>query len=82
MGKTLVCCVALLVVSVVPLAAQDGGFKGKIRTTLENSEEYWPQPVTAGEVAPTVLIWLIEDVYAVPFRNEALQKLTVRVERD
>ncbi|MDM9632169.1 arylsulfatase [Robiginitalea aurantiaca] len=45
--------------------AQEKGkaeFKGKIGTTLAESEEYWPEPVKAPEGAPNVLIWLIDDM--------------------
>ncbi|MEN8799899.1 MAG: arylsulfatase, partial [Flavobacteriaceae bacterium] len=48
-----------------PLTAQEKGemeFKGKIGTTLADSEEYWPEPVKAPEGAPNVLIWLIDDM--------------------
>jgi hypothetical protein len=94
-------------------------FKGRIGTTLEDSEHYWPEPVSPPEGAPNVLIWLIddmgyghgktrrertvpitysieetfdvgedtgspiiEDVYALPFRHEHLERLTVRIPKD
>ncbi|MGI9548321.1 MAG: sulfatase-like hydrolase/transferase, partial [Flavobacteriaceae bacterium] len=47
------------------LSAQEKGateFKGKIGKTLEDSEEYWPEPVTAPKDAPNVLVWLIDDM--------------------
>lgn len=37
-------------------------FKGKIGKTLADSEQYWPEPVTAPEDAPNVLVWLIDDM--------------------
>ena len=37
-------------------------FKGKIGKTLEDSEEYWPEPVKPPKDAPNVLIWLIDDM--------------------
>ena len=43
-------------------AQKEKEFKGKIGTTLKDSEEYWPEPVTAPEKAPNVLIWLIDDM--------------------
>lgn len=50
--------------------AQDDEFRGTIGRTLAESEQYWPEPVTAPEGAPNVLIWLIDDMgfgHASPF---------------
>ncbi len=41
--------------------ADDESFKGKIGRTVEASVPDWPQPVTAPQGAPNVLIWLIDD---------------------
>ena len=57
-------CTAIVVAS-VPLQAQSSDqeeFKGRIGRTLEDSEEYWPEPVKPPEDAPNVLIWLIDDM--------------------
>ena len=42
--------------------AQSEEFKGKIGRTLADSEQYWPEPVTAPEDAPNVLVFLIDDM--------------------
>ena len=53
----------LLVLSLLASTAQAQlEFKGKIGRTLADSEEYWPEPVTAPEGAPNVLVWLIDDM--------------------
>jgi len=43
-------------------AADEAEFKGKIGKTLADSEQYWPEPVTAPDGAPNVLFWLIDDM--------------------
>ena len=52
-------CVVIMMVGVY---AQTEEFKGKIGKTLENSEEYWPEPINPPKDAPNVLIWLIDDM--------------------
>ena len=54
-------CFAVLMTG-MSLIAQDMEFKGKIGKTLEDSEEYWPEPVKPSKDAPNVLIWLIDDM--------------------
>jgi hypothetical protein len=52
------------------LAQSNEEFQGKIGRTLEDSEEWWPEPVTPPEGAPNVLVWLIDDMgfgHASPF---------------
>jgi arylsulfatase len=44
-----------------PAHAEDD-FKGVIGQSLEDSEQYWPEPVRAPEQAPNVLVWLIDDM--------------------
>jgi len=56
----LILAVALL--AGMAVNAQEEEFKGKIGQTLADSEQYWPEPVTAPEGAPNVLIWLIDDM--------------------
>ena len=59
------CCLSMLLLTVFTSQAQNDNtkeFKGKIGTTLDDSEEYWPEPVKAPEGAPNVLIWLIDDM--------------------
>ena len=57
---------SLLVICILYISAANAQeeikFKGKIGTTLKDSEEYWPEPVTAPDGAPNVLIWLIDDM--------------------
>ena len=49
--------VKLILLSLLAASAQAQlEFKGKIGRTLADSEEYWPEPVTAPEGAPNVLI--------------------------
>ena len=40
----------------------DPNYKGVIGKTLENSKEYWPEPVTAPKGAPNVVWILLDDV--------------------
>ena len=57
--------IALCALPIFVVQAQEdnkSGFKGKIGSTLKDSEEYWPDPVKAPEGAPNVLIWLIDDM--------------------
>ncbi len=37
-------------------------FKGKIAREYENSQEWWPEPVTPPKGAPNVIIFLLDDV--------------------
>ena len=58
-------CMSMLLLTGFTSQAQDDNakeFKGKIGTTLDDSQEYWPEPVKAPEGAPNVLIWLIDDM--------------------
>jgi hypothetical protein len=61
-GLTIFAIVLVAVALAAPAVAQDEEFKGKIGTTLADSEQYWPEPVTPPEGAPNVLIWLIDDM--------------------
>ena len=45
-----------------PSNSAEEPFKGKIGKPLAGSEQYWPEPVTAPEDAPNVLVWLIDDM--------------------
>jgi arylsulfatase len=42
--------------------AGTGKFKGKIARRYEDSEEWWPEPVTPPKGAPNVIIFLLDDV--------------------
>ncbi len=53
---------SLVVALVTAQAHAQLEFKGKIGRTLEDSEQYWPEPVKPPEGAPNVLIWLIDDM--------------------
>ena len=53
---------AFSILLVTGLLAQTEEFKGKIGKTLEDSEEYWPDPIKPPKGAPNVLIWLIDDM--------------------
>ena len=67
-GIGLAACFVLLAGLHVQAEAQE--VQGKIGRTLEDSEEYWPEPVRASEGAPNVLVWLIDDMgfgHASPF---------------
>ena len=55
-------CGLIITFLTLPGFAQQEEFKGKIGRTLEESEQYWPEPVTAPEGAPNFLIWLIDDM--------------------
>ena len=59
--KIVIGCVCVLL-TVGMTDAADEEFKGKIGTTLADSEEYWPPPATPPEGAPNVLIRLIDDM--------------------
>ncbi|MCL7982984.1 MAG: arylsulfatase, partial [marine benthic group bacterium] len=53
---------AFLLLAGAHVQAQEQEFQGKIGRTLEDSEQYWPEPVTPPEGAPNVLVWLIDDM--------------------
>ena len=58
-------CLSLLLFCGVTTQAQDNNskeFKGKIGTSLKESQEYWPEPVRAPKDAPNILVWLIDDM--------------------
>jgi arylsulfatase len=43
-------------------AAPASGFQGKIAISYDESEEWWPEPETAPEGAPNVIIFQLDDV--------------------
>ena len=53
---------AVLLLAGTHLQAQEQEFQGRIGRTLEDSEEYWPEPVRPPDGAPNVLVWLIDDM--------------------
>ena len=58
-------CLWLLLFFCVTTQAQDNKskeFKGKIGTSLKESQEYWPEPLRAPKDAPNILVWLIDDM--------------------
>ncbi len=83
LGTILLFLGSLVLLVVVSASAQEEDFKGKIgKTHIAKTVPITFSIEETFDVGEDTGSPIIEDVYAVPFRCEALQKLTVKIDKE